>query len=306
MTPRVLLVVRQAIGRVEREPRAVGFEDLHGGLRDRIDLPGLRDVRCVARVFLHDHVPVAVHRDVVEGACRQAVRAEQRSRIDHEFDLSTRWVGDRVEREPVEPGALRLAAERRASRHPVEGIRVLRIPVAVLGSGEFRDARRRGLRLERCARTRRIRGEVLQREAAAHGAIVLERHGPVRVVRTAVRDLDSVQLAVLQPRAFDGIAVRLLVADVHVDLARRRVVEAHDDGPVPRIRMGDGVFPRELAEVRQLVARALPVAGDDVAEGATFVAALLAVHEDESVEALARRAVVEAAARPAGRPSRSD
>ena len=107
------------------------------------------------------------------------------------------------------------------------------------------------------------------------------------------RRLDPVERAAREARALDGVPRGLLLADVDVHLAGCRIVEPDHDRLHARVRMGDGVLPAELAERGQLVAR--PV--QEMGEGASLGADLLAAHEQAPVVALAGSRVVERGAR---------
>ena len=52
----------------------------------------------------------------------------------------------------------------------------------------------------------------------------------------------------MQPRFFDLVACSLLLADVDVELARRRVVRADHHGLVLLKGTGERIFPGELAQ----------------------------------------------------------
>jgi hypothetical protein len=56
--------------------------------------------------------------------------------------------------------------------------------------------------------------------------------------------------------------------------------------------VGDDVLPRETTEIRELIRRPLAVAGDDIRPAASFGAALLAVQEEATIEALSGGGIV--------------
>src|ERR1700752_4553771 len=75
-----------------------------------------------------------------------------------------------------------------------------------------------------------------------------------KILQRETKPLDAVEGAAMKPGLLDLIACRLLLADIDVELAWRRVIRADYYGPILLVRTGERILPGELTERWEFVA----------------------------------------------------
>ena len=131
----------------------------------------------------------------------------------------------------------------------VEPVGVDRIPRTVFRPQERRDAGGFARRIDLCAGHAAHVAEIDQREVRR--VVGAERCRAVRSVVAGageIVDLDTEQMTAGEAGLVDGIAGRLLVADVEVDLSVLAIVHHADDGLVAGMGVRHDVFVGHVAE----------------------------------------------------------